>query len=81
VEGPQAPSQLHRKHLTSLLEGRRKLHDARCSRYKDMQESRVGEIRIINSADHKDKKVKNMLTYMLQGSQVLDSSRKQRRRV
>jgi hypothetical protein len=49
-------------------------------RYEDMQKSRVGEIRIISLADHNDKKVKNMLTFMLQGSQVLDGSRKQRTR-
>ena len=35
------------KPLTFLWEGRRDLRDATHSRYRDMQESRWGEIRII----------------------------------
>jgi hypothetical protein len=40
--------------------------DVRHNCYRDTQRSREGEIRIIDPADHEDKKVKNMLTLVLQ---------------
>ena len=42
--------------------------DVRCNHYSDTQRSREGEIRIIDPADHKNKKVKNMLTLVLQAT-------------
>ena len=50
--------------------------EVRHNRYRDMQRSREGEIKIIGAADHENKKVKNMLTFGVTGPHIVDSSRK-----